>query len=160
MQELNKWADRVYAENDFGRSISTSISGIVGLITYLLTEDWVLTTLSLIIAFPIFRIISSDLHEKYQRKKHRNIAKEELEQIYNRLSNEEKDVVRAFIKAGGCVLTWRQMNSEELTSAGVESLVQRELLGTSFTADGMTETFILDSDIFDIDYEKFNNEKS
>lgn len=36
MQELNKWADRVYAENDFGRSISTSISGVIGLITYLI----------------------------------------------------------------------------------------------------------------------------
>lgn len=161
MQELNKWVDRVYAENDFGRSVSTSISGVVGLITYLFSEDWVLTALSLIIAFPIFRIISSGLHEKYQRKKHRDMAKEGLEQIYNRLSTEEKDVVRAFVKAGGCVLTWRKMNAEELTSAGVESLVQRELLTTSCTADGMNETFVLDSDIFDIGYEKFNkNEKT
>ncbi|MBU0632425.1 hypothetical protein KKA17_07260 [bacterium] len=156
MQELNKWADRVYAENDFGRSISTSISGVVGLITYLFTKDWVLTILSLIIIFPIFRIISSGLHEKYQRNKQKNLKKEDVEQMYNRLSNEEKDVIRAFVNAGGCVLTWRQMNSEQVSSVGVESLIERELLRTSYTADSMRETFVLDSDIFDIDYDKFN----
>lgn len=150
MQELNKWADRVYAENDFGRSISTSISGGVGLIVYLTTKDWVLTTLSLIIAFPIFRIISSGLYEKYQQKIQRILKKKDIEQAYNRLSDQEKDVVQAFVRAGGCVLTWRQMNLESITSAGVESLVQRELLWTSCTADAMTETFVLDSDIFDI----------
>lgn len=155
MQELNKWADRVYTENDFGRSISTSISGGVGLIIYLITEDWVLTTLSLIIAFPILRIISSGLHDKYQRNKQRRLKKEDVEQTYNRLSDEEKDVVLAFVRAGGCVLTWRQMNSETITSAGVESLVQRELLWTSYTADAMTETFVLDSDIFDISRSHF-----
>ena len=160
MQELNKWADRVYAENDFGRSISTSISGIIGLITYLYTEDWILTVLSLIIFFPIFRIISSGLHEKYQRKKQRNFKKEDAEYIYNRLTDEEKDVVLAFVRAGGSVLTWRQMNEESVSLAGGESLQQRELLWTSMTADGMRETFVLDSDIFDIAYEKFNKDKN
>ena len=160
MQELNKWADRVYAENDFGRSISTSISGVIGLITYLYTEDWVLTVLSLIISFPIFRIISSGLHDKYQRKKQRNVKKENAEYIYNRLSDEEKDVVLAFVRAGGCVLTWKQMNEEHVTLAGGESLQHRDLLETSTTADGMRETFVLDSDIFDIAYEKYNKDKN
>lgn len=52
------------------------------------------------------------------------------------------------------------MNEEPVTLAGGESLQQRELLWTSMTADGMTETFVLDSDIFDIAYEKFNKDKN
>jgi len=31
MKTIEKWAERVYAENDFGRSIATSLSGAIGL---------------------------------------------------------------------------------------------------------------------------------
>jgi hypothetical protein len=154
MKTIEKWADRVYAETDFGRSVATSCAGIIGLITYLASSDWVIAAFSSIISFPIIRLISTGLHEKVNRNKQRKIEREEAEHIYNRLSDEEKEVIQAFVSAGGSVLTWSQMNSQPVSSASIESLIQREVLWTSMTADGMRETFALNSAIFDIGNEK------
>lgn len=57
-------------------------------------------------------------------------------------------------------MTWTQMNNEAAPSAGVESLIHRELLRTSTTADGMRETFVINESIFDIANEKFGTNKS
>ena len=154
MKTIEKWADRVYAETDFGRSVATSLSGVIGLAIYLYSSDWVIAAFSSIIAFPIIRLVSTGLHEKANRHKKRTIEKEEAKHIYNHLSEEEKEVIKAFINAGGSVLTWSQMNNMPVSSASVESLIQREVLWTSMTADGMTETFALNSTIFDIGNEK------
>lgn len=69
MDQIAKWADRIYAESDFGRSVATSASGVIGLIAYLLLSDWVISAFSTIIAFPIIRILSSGFHEKFNRNK-------------------------------------------------------------------------------------------
>jgi ABC-type multidrug transport system fused ATPase/permease subunit len=160
VKELGKWADRVYAENDFGRSIATSVSGVIGLITYLITSDWVLSALSLIIVFPIIRIFSTGVNERLERNKLRAVEKEKLEYSLNRLTDEELQVVQVFVSAGGSVLTWNQMNNVDVASAGVESLMKRDLIFTSSTADGMRETFVLDQEIFDIAYEKYGRIES
>lgn len=154
MKTFEKWADRVYAETDFGRSVATSLAGVIGLVTYLFSNDWVIAAFSTIISFPVIRLVSTELHEKANRHKNRAIKQEEAEHIYNRLSEEEKEVVKAFVNAGGSVLTWSQMNNTPVSSASIESLIQREILWTSMTADGMRETFALDSTIFDIGNEK------
>lgn len=160
MKEIEKWAERIYAESDFGRSIATSASGVIGLVTYLFTDDWVLAGLSLIISFPIIRIISTGLNNKFLRIKKRSIEKEDSRYIFNRLSDDEKIVVKSFVNYGGSVLTWNQMNHEDVSSTSVESLIQRELLSTSMTADGMRETFVLDSNIFDIGNEILADEET
>ncbi|MGB5677906.1 MAG: hypothetical protein WBN36_08900, partial [Gammaproteobacteria bacterium] len=69
MKSIEKWAERVYAETDFGRSIAISVSGSVGLALYLTTNDWVIAAFSTIITFPIIRIISTGINEKFERKK-------------------------------------------------------------------------------------------
>lgn len=46
-------------------------------------------------------------------------------------------------------MTWGQFNRSKISSSAVETLIQRELLSTSVTADGMTETFVLDVCLFD-----------
>ena len=160
VKSVEKWADRVYAENDFGRSIATSVAGAVGLVVYIFFNDWVIAAFSSIITFPVIRIISSGVNEKFERKKKRTIEKEEAESLYNRLSSDEKNVIKSFVKAGGSVLTWNQMNNENVSSNGVESLIQRELIWTSMTADGMRETFALDSNVFDICNEKMSANKN
>lgn len=160
MKEIDKWAERIYAENDFGRSIATSLSGVIGLSVYLISEDWVLSAFALIISFPIIRILSSGLNEKYKRKKLRANEKEELEHFFSKLTVEEKDVVTKFVEAGGSVLTFHQVNQLEVSSAAIESLIKRDLLFTSCTADGLTETFVLEQGIFDIGHEKYNQTKS
>ncbi len=160
MKSIEKWADRIYAENDFGRGIATSLSGAIGLIVYLVTTDWVIATFSTIISFPIIRIISTGINEKVERKKKRNIDKENALHIYENLSDQEKEVINLYVNAGGSVLTWGQMNNQSASSSTVESLIQREILWTSMTADGMGETFVLDSNIFDIANEKCTTNKS
>lgn len=150
MNSIEKWADRVYVENDFGRSVATSFSGLIGLAIYLLTNDWVIAAFSTIISFPIIRLVSTGINEKVERKKQRIISREKSLHIYDNLSSDEKEVVASYVKAGGSVLTWGEMNNEAVSSAAVESLMQREILWTSMTADGMRETFALNSEIFDI----------
>lgn len=160
MKSIEKWADRIYAENDFGRSVATSFAGVIGLVIYLVTNDWVIAAFSTIISFPIIRLISTGINERIERQKKRNIDKENALHIYNNLSKEEKEVINSYVEAGGSVLTWGQMNNQSVSSAAVESLIQREVLWTSMTADGMRETFALDSNIFDIANEKYPNNKS
>jgi ABC-type multidrug transport system fused ATPase/permease subunit len=160
VKTVEKWADRVYAENDFGRSIATSVAGLIGLAVYLLTKDWVISAFSSIITFPIIRIIASSFNEKVERNKKRKVAKEEVENLYQKLSSEEKSVIQSFVNAGGSVLTWNQMNGLDVPSSGVESLIQREILWTGYTADGMRETFALDTNIFDACNEKMASSKN
>lgn len=157
---LDKWAERVYAETDFGRSVATSTSGIVGLIVYLVYSDWVITLLSLIISFPLFRLVAADLHGRAIRNRKSRTEKEEAERLYGRLSNEEKEVVQAFVKAGGSVMTWRHFNRQPLSGPAVESLIQRGVLWSSVTADGMTETFALDSALFDVGQDRLKADRT
>ncbi len=160
MKTIEKWAERIYAENDFGRSVATSLAGAIGLVVYLFVNDWVIAAFSTIISFPIIRIVSTGINEKVERRKKRNIDKENARHIYEVLSDEEKEVINSYVRAGGSVLTWGQMNNQAVSSAAVESLIQREILWTSMTADGMRETFALDSNIFDIANEKYTESKS
>jgi len=160
MKSIEKWAERVYSENDFGRSVATSISSVIGLIIYLNTSDWVIAFFSFLISFPIIRLASTGLHEKRERKKQRNIEKEDALHIFENLSDEEKEVIKSYVNAGGSVLTWGEMNNETVSRSAIESLIQREIMWTSATADGMRETFALDSNIFDIGNLKYGESKS
>lgn len=160
MKAIEKWADRVYTETDFGRSLATSIAGVIGLVVYIASDDWVIAAFSSIIAFPIIRVISTGLHEKVNRNKERTIEREEAVHIFNRLSAGEKEVVQAFVNAGGSVLTWSQMNNQQVSFSSIESLIQREVLWTSVTADGMRETFALNSAIFDIGNEQLKTDET
>ena len=108
----------MYTETDFGRSVATSIAGIIGLITYLFSKDWAIAAFSFIISFPIIRLISKGLHDKFNRNKKRKIEQEDAEYLYNSLSKEEKKVVQAFINAGGCMLRWSQINKLSLFYQG------------------------------------------
>ncbi|MCH9742086.1 MAG: hypothetical protein K0U21_02650 [Proteobacteria bacterium] len=150
MSTFDKWAERVYAETDFGRSVATSTAGLLGLSIYLYRGDWVIAAFSSIIFFPIARVVASALHSKFAESTEQKAKRKRAEDLYARLSKDEKEVVSAFVQAGGCVLTWGQVNRLSIPSAGIESLIQREALWTSMTADGMRETFVLDSEVFDI----------
>jgi len=99
-------------------------------------------------------VISTGSHDKITRRKQHKIEREEAEHIYKQLSNDEKEVVMEFVNAGGSVLTWSQVNNSSLLSSSIESLIQRKILWTSTTADGMRETFAIDSDIFDVGQER------
>ena len=57
-------------------------------------------------------------------------------------------------------MTWTRFNRINLSSSAIESLIERELLNTSVTADGMTETFVLDVSIFDAGIRKLRKEET
>lgn len=66
---LDRWAERIYTGRDFGRSIAISVSGIIGLVVYLLTDDWVIAVFGAVITFLIVGIASSAVHGAQTRKK-------------------------------------------------------------------------------------------
>jgi hypothetical protein len=150
MGTLDKWVERVYGETDFGRSIATSVAGIVGLVVYLAVSDWVIAAFSAIIAFPVARLLSSSLYERARKATERRLEQRNAIDSYNKLSEPERHVVNAFVQAGGSVLTWSQVNSLGLPGSAIESLIQRGLVTTSMTADGMRETFVLEASVFDV----------
>ena len=150
MESIDKWLEKVYSENDFGRGIATSLSGSVGLASYLYSDDWVIAFFSLIIIFPIARIVATALNERSKVRLTNKLQHKQLVDVFQRLSKEELRVVQAFTESGGTALTFRQINELDLSSPAIESLVQRELLWTSVTSDLMTETFALDTEFFDV----------
>jgi ABC-type multidrug transport system fused ATPase/permease subunit len=147
---FDRWAERIYAERDFGRSIATSIAGIVGLLIYLNTQDWVIAAFAAVIAFPVVRILASAAHSAYMQKKHSSSNQREAQEIYNKLSEEEKEVIREFVRVGGSVMSWSHANRVNLSEPGVASLMQREVLHSTMTPDGMREAFGIRVDVFDV----------
>lgn len=150
MSSIDKWAERVYAETDFGKSIATSLAGAVGLAIYLLLGDWAIAAFSAIIFFPAARLAATAIHARLARNSKRRERRSDAEHIFSTLSKEEQAVVAEFVGAGGCVLTWGQANRSPISGSAIESLIQREVLSTSMTADGMRETFVLDPALFEI----------
>ena len=147
---LNRWLERVYSENDTGRVVATSLAGATGLTTYLYWDDWVVAGFSAIITFPIVRLSASALHSRWNRLRERDRSRGQLKDLLDSLGSEEKAVVQAFVWHGGSVITWGQCNqSPHFSAAGIESLINRDLMHASVTADGMTETFVLDTQLFD-----------
>lgn len=149
MSIFEKWADRVYAEVDFGRSLATSLAGAVGLGIYLRTSDWVIAAFCSIIFFPLARITATALHGSFISGVGRRREIQGIRRLWDALSDGEIQVVSAFVSAGGCVMTWGQMDRSSVSTAAVESLIQREMVSTSVTADGMRETFVLETALFD-----------
>lgn len=156
MDILDKWADKIYSETDFGRSIATSIASCVGLSIYLYSHDWVIASFSSIIIFPILRILASKFNDDYIANKIENIKANTIKLTLKKLSQDELNVLNLFVKNGGTALTWSIINKSDVSSASIETLIQREILSTSVTADGMKETFVLDVDIYDTYRKTFN----
>jgi ABC-type multidrug transport system fused ATPase/permease subunit len=150
VSSIEKWAERVYAETDFGKSIATSLAGVVGLLVYLVLADWTIAAFSAVIFFPAFRFAAAAIHTRMERNAKRRARCSDAEHIFGTLSNEEQAVVAEFVKFGGCVLTWGQVNRSPVSRSAIESLIQREVLSTSMTADGMRETFVLNVALFEI----------
>ena len=144
-----QWIERIYSENDIGRGVATTISGITGLVSYLYWNDWVIACFVAIIVFPVSKIVVSTIHSRVIESRKRGHSKD-IKDLFEKLSHEEKQVVQAFVWHGGCVMTWRESNeSPNISVAGIESLINRGLVHTTVTADGMQETFVLDTELFD-----------
>ena len=149
LNTISGWFTRVYGEDDFGRNVATSAAGMVALVAYLIFSDWVIAALAILVTFPIARLVATELHDRRTRHAEARKSEEDAKRLWDQLSGEEKQVVGAFVCAGGCVLTWHQVNESAVATSAVESLVARGLLGTSVMVDGFGETLVLDADLFD-----------
>ena len=146
---FDRWIERIYSENDIGRGVATSISGISGLASYLYWDDWVIACFVAIIVFPVSKILTSTIHSSLIESRKHGYSKE-IKNLFEKLGHEEQQVVQAFVWHGGCTMTWSECNeSSSITSAGIESLISRDLLYTSVTADSAQETFVLNTELFD-----------
>jgi hypothetical protein len=74
MKSIEKWADRVYIENNFDISIAISLTGLLGLVIYLLTNDWVIAAFSTLIAFLLVRLISTGVNENINVRNSETLA--------------------------------------------------------------------------------------
>ena len=148
---LNRWLERVYSQSDTGWGIATSLAGVIGLTAYLYWDDWVVAGFSAIVAFPIVRISASAIHSpRWNCSREHARSRGQLKELLDGLGSEEKAVVQAFVWHGGSDITWGQCNqSPHFSVAGIESLINRDLMHPSVTTDGMTETFVLDTQLFD-----------
>ena len=141
----------IYSEQDFGRSIATTVAGIVGLVMYLLVSDWVIALFASIIAFPVCRVISSALHSKWKQKHIDVLKRLKAEKEFSRFSQQERQVIEFFVREGGACVSWGRVNNSQLPfpRAGLNSLIARDLVRASVMEDGMSESFVLDIDTFD-----------
>lgn len=153
--KIDDWANKIYAEEDFGRSISTTLSGIVGLTTYLLSKDWVLSAFVAIILFPLFRLFASALHQRWKEARKRKLQTADSQKFFEKFTPEEKEVIKCFVNAGGAALSYSQINRARLQALGIESLVHRGVLANTLLSDYITEGFILDTKVFDLGQQSF-----
>ena len=142
----DKWFDRIYAEQDLARNIAIGAGTGAGLLMFFYWQHWLPTVLAAAMTFSIVKLLAGPWKEARDRKR----KKRQLQELFNKLGHEEWAVVKAFALHGGSVMTWGECNtSDRISRAGIESLLNRGLIEMSMTADGMTETFVLDTDLFD-----------
>ncbi|QTR48960.1 hypothetical protein [Candidatus Thiothrix anitrata] len=163
---IEKLADRLYNETDFGRSIATSLSGIIGLIAYLLTNDWVIAIFSLIIVFPIIRLLANSLYQKFKKYNDNQEKQKNDDDLYDKLTEEEKDIIQAFVNAGGCRFEWEDIEKFEINQTGLRTLIERELIDErplSTELDYPVYEYILKTALYDIGNKKrsiYNQEEA
>lgn len=148
--KISRWVERIYEENDVGRGIGTTVAGAAGLAAYLHWADWVVAAFVAIIVFPVSRILASAVESYWRHSRKRTYDKDRVKDLFDSLGSQEKAVVQAFVWHGGSVITWKECNeSPHFSAAGIESLISRDMMHASMTADGMRETFVLDAQLFD-----------
>ena|ERR1041385_6256394 len=152
LSTFDRWMGRIYDERDFGRGISTTLSGVVGLGIYLRWNDLVIAAFVTIIVFPLFRIVASAMDARWSRHRNHRLEALDAQMKFQKFSPEEKQVVKAFVDAGGATLSWSHINQADifLPDAGVNSLIQRGVFHHTVTADGLGEAVAINTEIFDL----------
>lgn len=148
MVKLDKLFELVYSEQDLSRGVATSIGGLAGLLAYYFSEkDGVIAAFWLVIAYSLSRVVISGIHKFWTVE-----ISDELkwEGILEKLSTGEEEIVAGFIESGGCCVPLRYASdqSERFPRIPLNSMIQRGLVRTSVMEDGMTESFVLNSDLF------------
>jgi hypothetical protein len=158
--KLDELIKTVYSENDFSRSIATTTAGISGLLTYIWKGDWVISAFTAMIVFPITRIIADTIHANWVSRHEKVESESKLREQFDRFYPDEKEILRFFVLAGGACVSWGFVDKSRLPfpRPALNSLMQRGIVHTSVMEDGMTESFVLDVDVFDHAQKYLTNE--
>lgn len=140
----------MYSEKDFGRSVATTVAGVVGLAAYLLSSDWVIALFVAVIAFPLCRVTVTALHSRWKQKRAQILETIEAEQAFSKFSHQERQVIEFFVHSGGACVSWGAVNRSDLPfpRPALNSLMARGIVHLSAMENG-TEAFQLDIDTFD-----------
>lgn len=152
--DIDKWADRIYLEEDFGKNIATTVSGFCGLTIYLIKNDFPLSAFVTIIVFPITKIIVNFLRSRHfniNEAKERENALKAIDKTVKDLTDRERLVVHEFVKYQSSVMSHKyiSINSVYLPDGAVKSLIERDFLTEQ--SSGLSGSFDLklNMDIFD-----------
>lgn len=130
---IDKWAKRIYLEEDFSKNIAISVSGAVGLAIYLVKTDFELAAFVTIITFPLIKIVSNSLRARHLEKKQEDdveFAKQKFDLIVKELTDQERLVIHEFVKYDSAVMSnkYIKMNHVFLPDGAVKSLMERDFV--------------------------------
>lgn len=142
----------LYTEQDFDRSVGTSVAGASGLLTYVFSGDWVLAVFAAVTVFPLSRLIARITHLRWEANARKLLEQREVEMQLAKFSAREREVLRFFVDSGGCCVSISLVNnsSRPFPRSALNSLMERGLVQTTWMEDGMSEGFSLDVDTFDL----------
>lgn len=140
---LEKILDRIYSEEDISRNLSVSGGGIIALIVYLLYRDATLAFLSLVISFPVLRVVIGVLERSYKARKATFDRRLKYREEFEKLSWNEREVIGRFLLKGASVLPPSLINASGLNDAGVRSLINRGIL-----RDDIEDGLVMDPEFF------------
>lgn len=151
-QKIEELISTIYSEQDFSRSIATTLAGVAGLMAYLLLADVVISVFVSVIAFPLIRILAHPLNQLLQKNQVRESGKERQKGIWASLSPKEKGVLSVFVETGSSVISVDHdiYLNPQYTPAAVKSLANRDFLKINESESGQRKELILNPDIFDI----------
>lgn len=143
---------KIYDETDFARSLATAFAGVAGLTIYLWKHDAVIAAFAAVIVFPVVRLGSHTLRTSWIARATVRAKEAHSQELLAKLSEQEKDILRFFVAAGGACVSLGYVNSSKMAfpRPALNSLMARGLVQTSVMEDGMTESFVLDTEMFDI----------
>ena len=141
MQDLIK---SIYNEKDTATLASCFVGAIFFLISYLLFRDIWVSSPMCVIGFTLAKIIVGHVLIPHLQNKHK--SHNELQKL-NKLSDSEKISISLFVENGSCSIPVKMARN---CMEGIYSLEARELLRTSMSPDGVSETFVLDERIFEL----------
>ena len=146
-----KWFDLIYKEEDFARNVAIGVGAAAGL--PLAWDQPTAPFFAAAMAFSIVKLLAGPWKEARERKR----EKRRLKELFDTLGHEERSVVEGFVSHGGSVILWGDLDkSSKFSDAGIDSLMNRQLVSAGLTVDGR-QTFVLDAPLYDYAKEDFLN---
>ena len=159
MKLLRWFLGRMWDEENSGTLIAISVALAVGLVAGLHFGDWdrfpiwaasIVGCIVVIIVFLIAKILATATHARWDRWRDCRRSRDKMKRLLESLGGEEKAAIQECVFRGTSVVRLVEIeHSRELTYAGFESLINRDLARLTSTALGAEDAYALDTELFD-----------